>query len=309
MNNLMRKALISGLGIFLANFVMANSAITINHAKGKATFKNIPQKVLVLDIPSLDNLDFMQVEVSGVPSGNLPTYLAGYQEQKYAKIGSLFEPDYEAINAAEADVAIIGGRSSAKYPQVSEIVQTIDLSVDSKNYLTSAKNNIQTLGALFAKKDIANAMVEMLDDKIKQLKEIAPKAGRVMILITNAGNTGVYGRNSRLGWLYNEVGFKTISDNIDDRSHGGDGVSFEYIMDKNPDWLFVIDRDAAVGQRTAGKAAEQVLDNALVHKTTAWQKKQIIYLHPQEAYITSSGYQALVTIMDQIYNAVSKAVQ
>jgi len=309
MNRLLRKNLLIGLSlsVFMANSVLAKTSI--EHAKGKAEFTSIPQKVLVLDVPSLDNLDFMQVDISGVPSGNLPSYLAKYQDQKYSKIGSLFEPDYEAINALNADLAIVGGRSSAKYQQVAEIVKTIDLTVDSKNYLNSAKNNIKTLGKLFAKQDIANAMVVKLDDKLAQLQEIAPKAGRVMILITNAGNTGVYGRNSRLGWLYNEAGFQAVSDNVDDRSHGGDGVSFEYIMAKNPDWLFVIDRDAAVGQRTAGNAAEQVLDNALVHKTVAWQKGQIIYLHPQEAYITSSGYQALITIMDQIYNSVSKTIK
>jgi len=298
------------LSLICASLSLAAKDLTITHTKGKFTLKNGQNlnKILVLDVPSLDNLDFMQVAVNGVPSGNLPTYLAQYQDAKYAKIGSLFEPDYEAINAAEADLAIVGGRSSAKYAQVNEIVPTIDMSLDSKNYLTSAKNNIQTLGQLFGKQEIASAMVAMLDDKLAKLKEVAPKAGKIMILITNAGNTGIYGPNSRLGWLYNEVGFKGVSDNIDDRSHGGDGVSFEFIMAKNPDWLLVIDRDAAVGQKTAGKSAKQVLDNALVHKTTAWQKGQIIYLHPQEAYITSSGYQALVVIMDQIYNAMSKAV-
>jgi len=293
--------------LVLGGMQFSYAAITIEHFKGKTEVKDNPAKILVLDIPSLDNLDALGIDVSGVPGGNLPSYLAKYADKKYLKIGSLFEPDYESINAAEADLAIIGGRSSAKYEQVAAIVPTIDLTVDAKNYLASSKNHIVTLGKIFAKEEKAAQMVQDIDNQIKQLQQIAPNAGKVMILITNAGNTGIYGRNSRLGWLYNEVGFQTVADNVDDRSHGGDGISFEYILDKNPDWLFVIDRDAAIGQRVAGNAAKQVLDNALVHKTTAWQKGQIIYLHPQEAYITSSGYQALSRIMDQIYSAVSAA--
>jgi iron complex transport system substrate-binding protein len=84
-------------------------------------------------------------------------------------------------------------------------------------------------------------------------------------------------------------------------------VSFEYLAEVNPEWLFVIDRDAGIGRATdPGKAAAQVLDNELVHQTNAWKKKQIVYLDPQAAYIVSSGYTALTTLLDQVYKAVSE---
>jgi len=241
-----------------------------------------------------------------VPSGNLPPYLTKYEDAKYLKVGSLFEPDYEAINAAGADLAIVGGRSSGKYAQMADILPTIDLSVDNKRYLDSAKENIQILGKVFGKEEKAAQMLATLDTKIAALKDKAKNAGRAIILITNAGKVGVYGRGSRLGWLHNEIGFKTVADDIDDRFHGGDIVSFEYILEKNPDWLFVVDRDAAIGQRNAGNAAEQVLNNALVQQTTAWKKQQVVYLHPQEAYIVASGWQALVEIIDQIQKAMDE---
>jgi len=307
--NKLSTAFVCLLALLAASIVATAAAaeIRIQHAKGETVLPAVPKKVLVLDVPSLDNLDALGVQPTGVPGGNLPSYLAKYEAPQYLKIGSLFEPDYEAINAAEAELAIVGGRSSAKYQEVATILPTIDLSVDNQDYLASAKNNIETLGKIFNKEQRAKEMLSTLDNNITALKQRAGDSGRAIILITNAGKVGVYGRGSRLGWLHNDIGFKTVADDIDDRFHGGDIVSFEYILEKNPDWLFVVDRDAAIGQRNAGNAAEQVLNNALIQQTTAWKKQQIVYLKPQQAYIVSSGWQALTSILEQLQQAMNKA--
>jgi len=277
----------------------------IEHAQGETVLKAPPAKVLVLDMPSLDTLDALGVEVEGVPGSNLPKYLSKYADEKYLKVGSLFEPDYEAINAAEADLVIVGGRSRSKYPDVAKITPAIDMSVDSKDFIDSAKANITKLGEIFGKQAEAQRLDATLDEKIAALKAIAPQAGTAIILVTNGGKIGAYGPNSRVGWLHKEIGFKTVEENIDDRFHGGDVVSFEYILEKDPDWLFVIDRDAGVGRGNDGNAAAQVLDNELVHQTKAWKNGQIVYLDPQAAYIVASGYTALTTLIDEVYAAVS----
>lgn len=76
-----------------------------------------PAKVL-LDLGT-DNLGSPGVKVTGVPSGiSFPEYLKKYQGDEYAKIGTLFEPDYEAVNAAEPDLIIVAGRSAAKYGEL-----------------------------------------------------------------------------------------------------------------------------------------------------------------------------------------------
>lgn len=279
--------------------------ITIKHAQGETVLKAAPKKVLVLDVPSLDTLDALGYEPAGVLSSNLPSYLKKYADDKYLKVGTLFEPDYEAINAAEADLVIVGGRSRAKYPDVSKITPAIDMSVDSKDFINSVKANVTKLGDIFGKQEEAKKLDASIDEKAARLKALAPEAGTAMILVTNAGKIGAYGPNSRVGWLHREIGFKTVEENIDDRFHGGDVVSFEYLLEKNPDWLFVIDRDAGVGQSKDGNAAKQVLDNELVHQTKAWKNGHIVYLDPQAAYIVSSGYTALTTLMDQVYTAVS----
>lgn len=181
------------------------------------------------------------------------------------------------------------------------------MSIDSKEFIASVKGNITKLGDIFGKQEEAKKLDVAIDEKVARLKEIAPNSGTAMILLTNAGKVGVYGPSSRTGWLHTEIGFKPVAADIDDRFDRGDVVSFEYLAEVNPEWLFVIDRDAGIGRATdPGKAAAQVLDNELVHQTNAWKKKQIVYLDPQAAYIVSSGYTALTTLLDQVYKAVSE---
>jgi len=66
----------------------------------------------------------------------------------------------------------------------------------------------------------------------------------------------------------------------------------------HPDWLFVIDRDAAIGSNAG--AAQQLLDNPVVGKTLAAEKKQIVYLNSQNWYLIGGGLSGLHQIIDQI---------
>jgi len=296
-----------GAALLLAPAVSSAAEIVVKHAQGETTLPGVPSKVLVLDIPSLDTLDALGVDVAGVPGSNLPPYLSKYADEKYTKVGTLFEPDYEAVNAAGADLMIIGGRSAAKYPDLSGMLPTIDMTIDPAAYTDNVKANVVKLGEVFGKQAEATELTARLDGKLTALKGLAADAGTAMILVTTGGKVGAYGPASRVGWLHKEMGFKPVADDIDDRFHGGDVVSFEYILEANPDWIFVIDRDAAVGQVAEGQAAKQILDNELVAQTNAWKNGHVVYLDPAAAYIVSSGYNAINTLVDQVSEAVSAA--
>ena len=111
------------------------------------------------------------------------------------------------------------------------------------------------------------------------------------MLLVNNGKLSAFGATSRLGgWIHKDIGVPAVDENIKEGSHG-QPVSFEYIKEKNPDWLFVLDRSAAIGEE--GQAAKDTLDNPLVAGTTAGQKGQIVYL-PPETYLAAGGAQELL---------------
>ena len=61
-----------------------------------------------------------------------------------------------------------------------------------------------------------------------------------------------YGPNSRFGLVHDVLGYKAVDEKIDVSTHG-QNITFEYIVEKNPDVLFVIDRDAASATAQAQK--------------------------------------------------------
>ena len=57
--------------------------------------------------------------------------------------------------------------------------------------------------------------------------------------------------------------------------HQGDDVSVEAIAQTNPDWLFVLDRDAAISDAATSAPAQDVIAKSpALQNTTAVSKKQ-----------------------------------
>ncbi|MTH65673.1 siderophore ABC transporter substrate-binding protein [Paracoccus shanxieyensis] len=294
---------IAATGAMLLSSGMAFAdPMTIEHSQGSTDLPAAPSKVLVLDINALDIADAMGAEPAGVVNGNLPDYLQKYASDDYLKVGTLFEPDYEAVAASGADLMIVGTRSRTSYPQMSQILPTVDLSVGD-DLFASVDDNIARVGQIFGKPQRAAEMTAEIDGKLAHLKQVAPDAATALILVTNGGKLGAYGPASRVGWIHKELGFAPLEENIDDRFHGGDVISFEYILEKNPDWIFVIDRDAGVGD--AGAGAQSMLDNALMAQTKAVQQGQVVYLDAHAAYVAYAGYTALNRLLDQLTTALA----
>ena len=283
----------------------AADPITVTHRQGELVLERQPRRVIVQDVAVLDILDALGVDaVIGVPSRGLPGYLAQYGSEPYLKTGTLQEPDYEVISAAQPDLVILASRSRTALPEVSAIAPAIDLSVDNDNLVEGVKTNVTTLGEIFGKQERAAELNAELDAKFEELRARTAEAGTAIVLVTNAGRLGVYGNDSRLSWIFTEAGFQPVREEVDDRFHGGDAVSFEYILQANPDWLFVVDRDAGIGTSEGG-AARKLLDNALVHQTNAWKQDQIVYLDPVPAYVVMHGITSLTRLADQVMEAVA----
>ncbi|WP_245958446.1 siderophore ABC transporter substrate-binding protein [Pelagibacterium sediminicola] len=305
-NSFHLPALLSAAAVSLALTAGAMAQdVTITHPQGETTINGVPEKVFVIDWAAFDNLTALGVEVAGAPGSNAPGYLAGSIPSGLVNVGSLFEPDFEAIAAEQPDLVIVAGRSAATYPTVSEIAPTIDMSVSNvEGIVDGVKGNLETLGEIFSVEAKADKLIAALDAKVAEARDLAADEGTGLVIVTNAGNLGIYGPDSRVAWVYNELGIPSVFDEVDDRDHGGDAISFEYLLENNPDWLFVVDRDAGVGNEGA---ARQLLDNELIHQTTFWQNDQIIYLDPQAAYITMHGYSGLMLMLDQIIEGFGSA--
>ncbi|MHA7241215.1 siderophore ABC transporter substrate-binding protein [Arthrobacter sp. TMS1-12-1] len=275
--------------------------VTVEHAQGTTEVPVDPQTVFTFDLGALDTLDALGVGVAGVPQGTLPAQLSGYEGGDVADIGSMKEPDFEAIAAGAPDLIIISGRVADSYDELSAIAPTIDLSVDAADPMASFTEHTESLGRIFGVEDEVADRLASLDDAIAGTKEAAAAAGTGLVLMTSAGEVTAYGAGSRFGLIHDVLGVAPAAEVTSEGTHG-EAVSFEYIAEVDPAHLFVIDRDAAVGE--AGAAGAAVLDNDLVNGTTAGKNDAITYLDSASWYLIGYGLDNL----DAMVSAVNEAV-
>ncbi|WP_049765321.1 ABC transporter substrate-binding protein [Alkaliphilus metalliredigens] len=81
----------------------------------------------------------------------------------------------------------------------------------------------------------------------------------------------------------------------------GQNVSYEYVLEIDPDYLFVIDRAAVTG---GSVAAEQVLDNEMISMTQAYQNDKIVYLNSQLWYVASGGITGTNMMIEEVHAAI-----
>ena len=88
------------------------------------------------------------------------------------------------------------------------------------------------------------------DERIQTLSDFADGKTAIIGMCTS-GSFNVLGNDGRCSIIGVEIGFENVGVDADvDTSTHGNEASFEYIVDKNPDYIFVMDRDAAI-ERTA----------------------------------------------------------
>lgn len=277
---------------------IAADTISVTHLQGVTEVPLNPKKVIVFDIATLDTLNELGVEVFGVPVFPAPANLKKYMGADYAKMGSLFKPDFEAINAAQPDLIIVASRSATAYKALSKIAPTIDLTNDWKNFIPSVKANSEILGKIFGKSDEIAKATKELDATIAHVKDHSSNIGKVFLVMTNGGKVTAFGPGSRLGFIHDVLGMEPAIKDVKAATHG-EAISNEFILETNPDWMVVLDRDAAIG-RGSGASAKQLLDNELVTQTSAWKNNHVIFVDTARWYVTNGGVINLKKIVEEL---------
>lgn len=281
----------------------AEGTVNIETARGTANVPLNPERVAVYDWGMLDTLTALGVKVGATTD---QTGIPALEEtvKNAVHVGTLFEPNFEKLNEYKPQLIITGSRTAKVFDELAKVAPTIEMTADTKNMRASAEERIDAFAAVFNRQAEAEALKARINESFAATKAAAEGKGNGLVIIVNAGKIAAFGPDSRLGgWIHRDVGVPAADAAIKEGSHG-QPVSFEYIKQTNPDWLFVLDRSAAIGQE--GEAAQKVLDNPLVRETTAWQKGQVVYLQPS-AYLAAGGAGQLLESTKQLREAFEAA--
>lgn len=290
----------------------SNKTVTVTGLDGNRAVTQVevpfnPQRIAILDMAALDILDALNLgdRVVGMAGTTLP-YLNEYSSNKsLANLGTIKEADLEAVMASEPDIIFIGGRLSASYDVLSQIAPVVQLAVDRNlGVVESVRQNAITIASIFGKEGEVENLMTSFDQRIAALADFAKDKNAIIGLCTSGG-FNVLGNDGRCSIIGTEIGFENIGASDLTSTHGNES-SFELLVKLNPQYLFVLDRDAAI-QAQGAKLAQEIIENQLVMKTDAYKNGNIVYLdNPAVWYTAEGGITALDIMLQDLEVALLK---
>ncbi|MGM9926123.1 MAG: siderophore ABC transporter substrate-binding protein [Bacillus sp. (in: firmicutes)] len=276
--------------------------VTVQHKYGEVEVPVNPEKVVVFDFGSLDTIHALGATDSVVATAkdSLPEYLSDFNKDDVLNAGGLKEPDFEAIHEAQPDLIIISGRQADSYDKFAEIAPTVYVELDAANYMDSFESNVNMLAEIYGKEDAAKEKLAEVEAAVEEAKGKVDTSKKGLIVLSNAGEISAYGAGSRFGMIHDVLGVAQADEKIEVSTHG-QNVTSEYVLEKNPDYLFVIDRDAAVGTEGSSK---ETIENAIIKKTNAFKDGKIIYLNPQYWYLSGGGIESVTEMVKEVSEGV-----
>lgn len=276
--------------------------ITVSHKYGETKIVVNPARTVVLDIGALETMKELGIRPTGVPKKFLPDYLSDYSEDSaISDVGSVIEPDFEAISALKPNLIFISTRQERFFEELNEIAPTVFVGTDNKNYLTSFETNVKMIADIFSKEELAGAKLDSLKQKIEEARaKFSNDPNKALFLIYNNGKFSAFGKGSRFGFIHDVLGIKPVLD-LDDESVHGQRVSNELIAEANPDYLFIVDRNAVVLGKVANR---QEVENKLIKMTNAYKNGKTFYLDPNVWFISGGGLTSINLMVDDIVRLI-----
>ncbi|HEX6682263.1 MAG TPA: iron-siderophore ABC transporter substrate-binding protein [Candidatus Limnocylindrales bacterium] len=271
------------------------TTVEVKHAMGTTSVPASPKRVVVLDTDKVDSaLTLGITPIGAARAGELngwPTYFGPSATKDIKEVGTLQEPNLEAIAALKPDL-ILGSkfRQEKFYDELAKIAPT----VFTENVGKPWKENFLLDGEALGQKQKAADLLAAYEKRAKELK--INKALKVSLVRFMPDHIRIYGPESFSGIVLGDAGvtrpaFQMLEGKQDKRF---EKVSPERLADVDGDFIFV----AAYGEKAAAEQTK-VTGGALWATLSAVKagKTQVV---ADETWMTGIGVTAASRILDDL---------
>ena len=196
------------LATAVASLVLAAQATPLKTAQGDVEIAKVPERIAVYNIGALDTLVALGLgdKIVGIPGEK---FAADFATPNAKEVGTLFEPDLEALNAAKPDLIIVASRSAGKQDEVKAVAQAVDLSVPGDNAYQEGLARLESLGAVFGKEAEAKKTADALNVLRDAVKAESADKGKVLAVLVNGPKIALYGPKIARGLVAKRIGTAT----------------------------------------------------------------------------------------------------
>lgn len=260
-----------------------------------------PTRVVTLGYPAYDTLKVLGLEdtIVAAPKQAIPEYLGGIKEN-VKDVGSLHEPDLDVIREVNPDLIIGTARAADSIPDLEKIAPVFKYATETYPYWDSFRKINTELAKIFEKEDEVNQLIEQLDQHTKAVRDFNKEnPDRTLVLMLSKGDLKAFDDKSRFSLIYEELGFKPVSDDFKTKAHGEE-ITYDQLAEIDPDRLFVIDRTAAI----TDDENKEMLDHSEIENTTAAKNNKLHVLTADLWYLGGGGLDSTSLQIQEVKQAI-----
>lgn len=250
--------------------------------------------VIATDNRAFRTLEDWGVELAAAPLGLMNEGTVDYpSDDSILDLGTHREPNMEGFVEAQPDLVLNGQRFSGVAEEIKPLIGEaafVDTNVVEGEPLDGELRRLTTLlGDVFNQQAEAEALISDFDASIEAAKGAYDSEQSVVGLIATGGDLSYAAPSTgrAIGPVFDMLELTPALEREGSSNHQGDDISVEAIAEANPDWLLVMDRDAAVSasdEEGYQPAAELIENSEALQDVTAVKEGNIVYL-PEDFYV------------------------
>ena len=274
----------------------AGPTAEVEDNNGTHTVPTPPASVVATDNRTFETLADWGVTLTAAARTLMPSTNPLKDDDSIIDLGNHREPDLEAVVAAEPTLILNGQRFADYHDDFVKLApEAVILELDPRDgepFADELKRQVDVLGTIFGKEEEAAKLGTDLDAAMERIVAAYDGTSTVMAVTTSGGEIGFIapGQGRTLGWAFEALGLVPaleVQGASDD--HQGDDISVEAIAEANPDWILVMDRDAAISADDPEftPANEVLAASEALAGVTAVTEGNVLYM-PADTYTNES---------------------
>lgn len=269
-----------------------------------------PESVIATDNRVFRTLAEWDIDLSAAPVDLMADDMEEVEEytnnDEILNIGNHREPDMEMVTAAQPDLVINGQRFSQHGEDIANAVDDgvpiVDTNIETETgeIDQELRDQMTLLGETFDHEEEADQLIADFDEALERAQEAYDSDVSVAGLVTSGGdiNYAAPTTGRAIGPLYDILDMTPALEDDGSSDHTGDDISVEAIAEANPEYLIVLDRDAAAGDGTSASAKELIEESQALQDVPAVANDNIYYM-PADFYV-AEDIQNYTTILNDL---------